>query len=130
MKWMFRFSICVVMVGSCFLMLFCGQSRNNAVAAQGREPVTMYRFYTGKDGLLSADVTRKLFIEMSTVRAAEHQALESKVETVGALLLECTVSGTVKPGVLRAVTHLDIGDDDVEQALEFVPQALGVLARA
>jgi len=39
------------------------------------------------------------------------------------------LSGTVKPGVLRAVTHLDIGDDDVELALELVPRAL-VLLRA
>jgi threonine aldolase len=34
------------------------------------------------------------------------------------------------PGRLRAVTHLDIGDDDVERALDLVPRALGVLARA
>jgi threonine aldolase len=39
------------------------------------------------------------------------------------------LSGTVKPGVLRAVTHLDIGDDDVDRALELVPGALGTLAR-
>jgi hypothetical protein len=32
--------------------------------------------------------------------------------------------------VLRAVTHLDIDDDDIEQAIERVPRALGVLARA
>jgi threonine aldolase len=30
-----------------------------------------------------------------------------------------------KPGVLRAVTHLDLTDDDVERALELVPEALG-----
>lgn len=29
-----------------------------------------------------------------------------------------------KPGVLRAVTHLDLTDDDVERALEVVPEAL------
>jgi threonine aldolase len=40
------------------------------------------------------------------------------------------LSATVRPGVLRAVTHLDITDDDVEQALDLVPRALGVLARA
>jgi hypothetical protein len=39
------------------------------------------------------------------------------------------LSGTVKPGILRAVTHLDIGDDDVERALELVPQALVVTDR-
>jgi threonine aldolase len=40
------------------------------------------------------------------------------------------LSGTVKPGVLRAVTHLDVDDDDVDRALELVPRALGALARA
>ena len=34
------------------------------------------------------------------------------------------LSRTMRPGVLRAVTHLDVGDDDVERALELVPQAL------
>jgi len=40
------------------------------------------------------------------------------------------LSATAHPGVLRAVTHLDIDDDDIEQAIERVPRALGVLARA
>src|SRR5204862_8249917 len=40
------------------------------------------------------------------------------------------LSATVKPGVLRAVTHLDIDDDDVERALELVPRAFEALARA
>src|SRR5262245_11367577 len=35
------------------------------------------------------------------------------------------LSATVEPGVIRAVTHLDITDDDVERALELVPRALG-----
>jgi len=32
--------------------------------------------------------------------------------------------------VLRAVTHLDIDDGDVEQALRLVPEALGTRVRA
>ena len=36
----------------------------------------------------------------------------------------------MKPGVLRAVTHLDIDDDDVEQALRLVPETLGTSVRA
>jgi threonine aldolase len=39
------------------------------------------------------------------------------------------LSGTVARGVLRAVTHLDIGDDDIERAIELAPAALGVPAR-
>lgn len=45
-----KLSIAVVTVGLCFL-LFCEQTRNDAAAAQGRKPVMMHRFYTGKDGL-------------------------------------------------------------------------------
>lgn len=50
MKPMLRFSIATVTVGMSFLM-FCGQTRNDAVSAQARKPVMVYRFYTGKDGL-------------------------------------------------------------------------------
>jgi len=40
------------------------------------------------------------------------------------------VSGTVHPGVVRAVTHLDVDDEGIDQAIERVPQALGVGLRA
>ncbi|MDQ3992503.1 MAG: aminotransferase class I/II-fold pyridoxal phosphate-dependent enzyme [Actinomycetota bacterium] len=40
------------------------------------------------------------------------------------------LSITVRPKVLRAVTHLDISDDDIERAVEAIPRALGVLAAA
>jgi threonine aldolase len=36
------------------------------------------------------------------------------------------LSGTIAPGILRAVTHLDVDDGDVERAIELVPEALGV----
>jgi threonine aldolase len=39
-------------------------------------------------------------------------------------------SGTIHPTVLRAVTHLDVTDEDIERAIELAPRALGVLARA
>jgi threonine aldolase len=38
------------------------------------------------------------------------------------------LSATVQPGVLRAVTHLDITDEDVDRAIELVPRALGCSA--
>jgi 3-hydroxyisobutyrate dehydrogenase len=57
----------------------------------------MHAVYNGNDGLLSADVAGKLFIDMSTVRGVEHRTLAPKVGAKGALLLECPVSGTVKP---------------------------------
>jgi hypothetical protein len=35
---------------------------------------------------------------------------------------------TLRPGVLRAVTYLGITDGDIEQAVDAIPRALGVLA--
>jgi threonine aldolase len=40
------------------------------------------------------------------------------------------LSGTVHPTVLRAVTHLDVDDDDIDRAIDLIPRTLGVLARA
>ena len=40
------------------------------------------------------------------------------------------LSSTPHPGVLRALTHLDVDDEDVDGAIERIPKALGVLARA
>ena len=40
------------------------------------------------------------------------------------------VSTTVHPTVVRAVTHLDITDEDIEVAVEAIPAALGALSRA
>jgi threonine aldolase len=40
------------------------------------------------------------------------------------------VSTTVHPTIVRAVTHLDITDDDIETAIAAIPRALGVLASA
>ena len=40
------------------------------------------------------------------------------------------LSGTVHPTVLRAVTHLDVSDADIDRAVELIPRALGVLAAA
>lgn len=40
------------------------------------------------------------------------------------------LSSTIHPTVARAVTHLDLDDDDVDAACELVPAALGAGARA
>jgi threonine aldolase len=40
------------------------------------------------------------------------------------------VSTTVHPRIVRAVTHLDISDDDIASAIEAIPAALGALSRA
>ena len=36
----------------------------------------------------------------------------------------------LRPGVMRAVTHLGISDDDIDQALEIIPEALGAIRTA
>jgi threonine aldolase len=40
------------------------------------------------------------------------------------------LSATIHPGVLRAVTHLDVSDSDIEEAIAKIPKALGVLVSA
>ena len=39
------------------------------------------------------------------------------------------LSATIHPTVVRAVTHLEITDEDIEQAAELIPTALGVGVR-
>jgi 3-hydroxyisobutyrate dehydrogenase len=53
--------------------------------------------YLGKDGLLSGNVTGKLFMEMSTVRPETERALAARVRKKGAAFVECPVGGTVGP---------------------------------
>ncbi len=43
--------------------------------------------------------------------------------------VEVGLTPTAHPNVLRAVVHLDIDDDDIEQAAARIPRALGALAR-
>ena len=57
-------------------------------------------------------------LHVATLGVAELDALE-RIRAQGVLL------SRTKPGTLRAVTHLDIADEDVEFALEAVPRALG-----
>ena len=40
------------------------------------------------------------------------------------------LSATIHPTILRAVTHLDISDDDIDVALDAIPQALGARVSA
>lgn len=53
--------------------------------------------YRGSSGLLSGDVTGKLFIEMSTVPPAIQEGLAANVRAKGAAFVECPVGGTVGP---------------------------------
>jgi threonine aldolase len=40
------------------------------------------------------------------------------------------LSATIHPSVLRAVTHLDVGDEEIDGALDAIPRALGARVRA
>lgn len=53
--------------------------------------------YDGGDGLLSANVAGKLFIEMSTVRPDTQRALAARINAKGASMIDCPVGGTVGP---------------------------------
>jgi len=53
--------------------------------------------YHGADGLLSGDVSGKLFIEMSTVPPDTAPKLAERVRAKGAALVECPVGGTTGP---------------------------------
>jgi threonine aldolase len=57
-------------------------------------------------------------VDVRSLGLTEDEALE-RIRERGVLLSQ------TKPGVLRAVTHLDVTGDDVERALEAVPLALG-----
>jgi threonine aldolase len=56
-------------------------------------------------------------------------ALDDPGDGIERLRARGVLVSDLRPGVLRAVTHLDIDDDDVEQAVELVVQELGA-ARA
>jgi threonine aldolase len=63
-------------------------------------------------------------INVGSLGMAESEAIER-------LLGEgVRVSGTLHPGVLRAVTHIGITDEDIESAIEAVPRALGAQPRS
>ena len=73
---------------------------------------------------LDAVETNFVQIDVAPFGLTKWEALEKlKQEGVG-------LSATVHPTRLRAVTHLDVSDDDVERAIELIPRALGVLVRA
>jgi threonine aldolase len=53
----------------------------------------------------------------------------SQMEAMERLLNEGVRLSTTSGGRLRAVTHLDVSDDDIDRAAEAIPRALGVALR-
>lgn len=53
--------------------------------------------YDGPEGLLSAAIAGKLFVEMSTVRPDTQRALATRIRAKGAAMIDCPVGGTTGP---------------------------------
>jgi threonine aldolase len=63
-------------------------------------------------------------VNVGPLGLTKHEAIERLMaEGVG-------LSATIHPTILRGLTHLDIGDAEIDAAIELIPRALGVLARA
>jgi len=82
--------------------------------------------YGAPDGLLSAPVQGRLFIDMSTVPPSKPQALGAQVAAAGARFLECPVGGSVGPALEGKLLGFVGGDaNDLARAREL----LGLLCR-
>lgn len=69
--------------------------------------------YEGPEGLLSGNVSGKLFVEMSTVRPDTQRALAARIKAKGAAMIDCPVGGTTGPardGKLLALVGGDAAD--------------------
>jgi 3-hydroxyisobutyrate dehydrogenase len=76
--------------------------------------------YNGEHGLLSGDVTDKLFIEMSTVRPEIEIALAKVVRASGARFVECPAGGTTGParqGKLFGFMGAEPGDAELAKPI-------------
>src|SRR5262249_14776032 len=79
--------------------------------------------FEGPDGLLAADASGRLFIEMSTVRPEDQVALAETVRARGGNFVECPVGGTVgpaRPGKLLGVAGA--AKEDFEKATPLLEQ--------
>ncbi len=83
--------------------------------------------YSGANGLLSADVKGKLFIEMSTELPSVKVALAEKVRVKGAALVDCPVGGSTKPAREGKLLGLVGGETaDIARARPILEQLCGL----
>ncbi len=79
--------------------------------------------YRGPNGVMSANIQGKLFIEMSTVRPKTSVALAKEIQSHGAGIVDCPVGGTVGPARDGKLLGLVGGEDaDVEKARPILEQ--------
>jgi 3-hydroxyisobutyrate dehydrogenase len=84
------------------------------------------RIFTGPDGFLNADVTGKLFIEMSTLQPMTGRELAPLVEARDARLIESPVLGTIphaRSGTLLAMVGGRV--EDLERARPLLEKLAG-----
>lgn len=79
--------------------------------------------YAGKDGLLTADIQGRLFIETSTVRPETQRGLAERVRAKNGIFVECAVSGTTGPARQGRLIGLAGGEaDDIDRARPILEQ--------
>jgi threonine aldolase len=70
------------------------------------------------------DVVETNFVQIDVAPLSKQEAIARLAEQgVG-------LSATIHPTILRAVTHLEISDEDIDVALDAVPRALGARVSA
>jgi len=72
-------------------------SRSEAVITCLLDAAALEEVFSGEGGILSGDLSGKLFIEMSTVQPKIHKVLAEKVTARGGAYVECPVSGSTGP---------------------------------
>jgi threonine aldolase len=70
------------------------------------------------------DCVETNFVQIDVAPLSKEEAMIRLTEEGVAL------SATIHPTILRAVTHLDVGDEDIDVALEAIPRALGARVNA
>ncbi|MBM1173735.1 NAD(P)-dependent oxidoreductase [Microvirga arabica] len=79
--------------------------------------------FNGDRGILSADLTARLFIEMSTVQPRTQRTLAGRVKAKGAAYVECPVSGSTGPAREGRLIGLVGGTpEDVARARPIIEQ--------
>ncbi|HXH97091.1 MAG TPA: GntG family PLP-dependent aldolase [Gaiellaceae bacterium] len=78
------------------------------------------------EGLHGAGVPVDLDAVETNFVGIEHGPLGlTEAEAIARAREQGVLLGDLRPGVLRAATHLDVSGEDVERAIELIPQALG-----
>jgi threonine aldolase len=73
---------------------------------------------------VDVDAVETNFVQLDVAPLTKPDALE-RLHQAGVGL-----SGTIHPAMLRAVTHLDVTDDDIDRAIELIPSALATRTAA